>query len=175
MKLQKKILKNFMKNMKYNVAGCLAGLIICFLLGLLLSGCKPTKEIETQIERVEVPVPIVQEHTIETVKIDHIRDTLIQRDSVYHYVQGDTVRIERWHYVQGSSNVVRVDTLIKYDSIEVPVEVVREKTRIKTQIKEVEKKLNWYQKSLMWLGGISLILIIGICALKFMKRKSPML
>ena len=164
-----------MDNMKYNVAGCLVGLIVCFLLGLLLGGCKPTKEIETQIERVEVPVVVTQEHTVESVRIDHIRDTLIQRDSVYHYVQGDTVRIERWHYVQGTTNIVRVDTLIKYDSIEVPVEVVREKTNIKTQIKEVEKKLNWYQKSLMWLGGISLILIIGICALKFMKRKSPML
>ena len=161
--------------MKYNVAGYVAGLIICLLISLLCPGCKPTKEIETQIERVEIPVPIVQEHTIETVKIDYIRDTLIQRDSVYHYVQGDTTIIERWHYLKGNSNVVRVDTLIKYDSIQVPVEVVREKIKIKTQIKEVEKKLNWYQKGLMWLGGISLIFIIGICALKFMKRKSPML
>lgn len=143
-----------MKNMKYNVAGCLAGLIICFLLGLLLSGCKPTKEIETQIERVEVPVPIVQEHTIETVKIDHIRDTLIQRDSVYHYVQGDTVRIERWHYLQGTTNVIKVDTLIKTDSVPYPVTV----KKTFTKVEEVEKKLHWYQKLLMAVGGIALIL-----------------
>lgn len=132
------------------VAGLFLGAIFCLIISLC--SCKPTKEM--QIERVEVPVPIVQEHTIESIKIDHIRDTLIQRDSVFHYIKGDTVLIEKWHYLQGSTNVVRVDTLVKIDSVQVPVEVVRES--VKTEIKEVNK-LTWAQKTLMGIGGIALL------------------
>lgn len=133
-----------------------AGLLACLV--ITLCGCKSQKEV--QVERVVVPVPIVQEHTIESVKIDHVRDTLVQRDSVYHYVKGDTVLVEKWHWLQGSTNTVRVDTLIKYDSIEVPVEVVREKTRTVTKIKEVEKPLKWWQQALMWMG-FGLMCLIG--------------
>lgn len=132
------------------VAGLFLGALFCLIISLC--SCKPTKEM--QIERVEVPVPIVQEHTIESVKIDHIRDTLIQRDSVFHYIKGDTVLIEKWHYLQGSTNVVRVDTLVKTDSVQVPVEVVRES--VKSEIKEVNK-LTWAQKTLMGIGGIALL------------------
>ena len=105
-------------------------LILCLV--LTLDGCRGTKTIT---ERVEVPVVVTQEHHTESVKVDHVRDTLIQRDSVYYYVKGDTVRIEKWHYLQGTTNVVRVDTLIKVDSVQVPV--VTE--RVVTQIEKVEK------------------------------------
>ena len=132
------------------VAGLFLGALFCLIISLC--SCKPVKEV--QIERVEVPVPIVQEHTIESVKIDHIRDTLIQRDSVFHYIKGDTVLIEKWHYLQGSTNVVRVDTLVKIDSVQVPVEVVRES--VKTEIKEVNK-LTWAQKTLMGFGGFAIL------------------
>lgn len=137
------------------IGGCApiaAGFILAALACLLLSLC--SCRTQRVVERVEVPVPIVQEHTIESVKIDHVRDTLIQRDSVYHYVKGDTVLIEKWHYLQGSSNVVRVDTLIKTDSVQVPVEVVRE------QIKTVEKPLSWWQKTRMGLGTAMIVLLV---------------
>lgn len=125
-------------------------LIIIAALAMLLSLCS----CKTQYKVVEVPKVVTQEHTIESVRIDHVRDTLVQRDSIYHYVQGDTVRIERWHYLQGTTNVIKVDTLIKTDSVPYPVTV--EKTI--TKVEEVEKKLHWYQKLLMAVGGIALIL-----------------
>lgn len=142
-------------------AGCLpiaTGMVLAMLFCLVLSlcSCKPTKEV--QVERVEVPVPIVQEHTIESVRVDHVRDTLIQRDSIFHYVKGDTVLIEKWHYLQGSTNVVRVDTLIKVDSVQVPVEVVREKVVTKTE--EVEKSLSWWQKTKMGMGTAFIVLLV---------------
>ena len=121
----------------------MVALLVCCLL-LAFCSCKT----QTVVERVEVPVPIVQEHTIESVKIDHVRDTLIQRDSVFHLVKGDTVLIERWHYLQGSTNVVRVDTLIKTDSVQVPVEV---KTEV-TKTEYVDKPLSWWQKTKMGMG-----------------------
>ena len=105
------------------VAGC-SELAVGFALPLLfclvisLCGCKG-KELVT--ETIEKPVIVTQEHHTESVKIDYIRDTLVQRDSVYYYIKGDTTLIERWHYLQGTTNVVRVDTLIKVDSVQVPV------------------------------------------------------
>lgn len=134
-------------------------LILCLV--LLLDGCRGTKTIT---ERVEVPVVVTQEHHTESVKVDHVRDTLIQRDSVYYYVKGDTVRIEKWHYLQGTTNVVRVDTLIKVDSVQVPVEVVRQTT----EIKEVNV-LKWWQKGLIGIGGISLILLCIFITVKLRK------
>lgn len=121
----------------------------CFL----MIGCKGTKTIT---ERVEVPVVVTQEHHTESVKIDHVRDTLIQRDLVYHYIQGDTVRIERWHYVQGTTNVVRVDTVHKTDSVQVPVVTTQ---TIEKRV-EVPRPLSWWQKTLMIIGGSSLIALL---------------
>lgn len=143
--------------------------VIPILMMLLLVCCKPTKEIE--VERVEVPVVVTQEHTTESTKIDIVRDTIrqrdsvIYRDSVYHLVKGDTVIIERWHYTtnnhhyEASNAATRVDTLIKIDSVQVPVEVVREKTV--TKIEEVERQLSWWQKTKMGLGVAFLILMIA--------------
>ena len=154
MRAQREILQNTLVGCAPIATGFFLALLACALISL--SSCKPTKEV--QVERVEVPVVVTQEHTVESVKIDQVRDTLIQRDSVFHYVKGDTVLIEKWHYLQGSINVVRVDTLIKTDSVEVPVDVVRENTV--TQINEVEKPLRWWQQALMWMG-FGLLCLIG--------------
>ena len=142
------------------------GLLICLVISLCAS-CKPQKEL--QIERVEVPVVVTQEHTIESVKIDHVRDTLIQRDSVYHYIKGDTMVIERWHHTQGTTTTTRVDTLHIYDSIPYPVETTHE--TIVTKIQEVNV-LKWWQKALMAIGGIALVVFGFLIAYKIGKKKS---
>ena len=139
-------------------AGCLpiaTGMVLAMLFCLVLSlcSCKPIKEI--QVERVEVPVVVTQEHTVEHTKIDHVRDTLFQRDSIFHFVKGDTVLIERWHYLQGSTNVVKVDTLHVFDSVPYPVEV--EKVTIKKE--EVERQLTWWQKTKMGMGTAFIVLL----------------
>ena len=150
------------------VNGCselLIGMALLVCLVLSLCSCRPAKEI--QVERVEVPVVVTQEHTIESVKIDHVRDTLIQRDSIYHYVQGDTTIIERWHHIQGQSIITRVDTLHVFDSVPYPVEVTKE--RIVTKIEEVNV-LRWWQKLLMGAGGLALIALGLFGAYKIGKR-----
>ena len=149
MKARQKIMSDSADGCFPYAGGFAIGLLICLLLSLC--SCKLGKEI--QVERVEVPVVVTQEHTVESVKIDHVRDTLIQRDSVIYWQNGDTVRIEKWHYLQGSTNVVRVDTLHVYDSVPYPVKV----ETVITKVEEVEKKLKWYQKLLMWIGGIAMI------------------
>lgn len=128
------------------VVGFGVAMLACLLISLC--GCKAQKV----VERVEVPVVVTQEHTIESVKVDHVRDTLIQRDSVYHYIKGDTVLIERWHYIQGTTSIAKVDTLHIYDSVPYPVTTTKEV--IKTEEVNV---LHWWQRALMLLGGLALI------------------
>lgn len=142
------------------VVGVVLGLLACLLISLC--ACKPQKELVT--EKVEVPVVVTQEHHTESVRVDVVRDTIRQRDSIYHYIKGDTTIIERWHYYTTNNNVVRVDTLIRVDSVQVPVEVVR--TKEVTKIEEVEKPLHWWQKCLMWLGVLSLIGVCGVMVWK---------
>ena len=151
--MKKKLIADTLEGCAPIATGFIIAAIFCFV--LFLCGCKAHKEI--QVERVEVPVVVTQEHTVESVKIDHVRDTLIQRDSIYHYVKGDTVIIEKWHHTQGQKIVTRVDTLHVYDSVPYPVEVIKEKTITKTE--EVEKPLNWWQKTRMGLGTIFFILL----------------
>ena len=143
------------------MVGMALALLVCLVISLC--SCKPQKEV--QVERIEVPVVVTQERTIESVKIDHVRDTLIQRDSIYHYIKGDTTIIERWHYQQGVTHIYKVDTLHVFDSVPYPVETTREK--VVTKIEEVEKPLRWWQKALMWVGGFcilgaSFIVLIGV-------------
>lgn len=116
----------------------------------LLVSCKPLERI------IEVPI-----ETIETVHIHDIRiDTIIEKDSVDRYIKGDTVFVFKEHTKYVSSN--KIDTIIKVDSIPkvVKVEVV----------KEVEvNHIKWYQKTLMWIGGIVSLVLSGyvIYKLKF--------
>lgn len=145
-----------MSNEQDNIAvkGC-SELIVGFGLGLLacllitLCSCRGGHEVIKE----QVPVVVTQEHHTESVRVDIVRDTIHQRDSIYHYIKGDTTIIERWHYYTNNNNAVRIDTLIKVDSVQVPV--VTE--RVVTEVQEVEKPLKWWQRALMMLGGVMLV------------------
>ena len=154
------------------VKGC-SELVAAFVLSLLIClvitccvGCKPHKEVVT--EYVEQPVVVTQQHHTESVRVDIVRDTIHQRDSIYHYIKGDTTIIERWHYYTNNNQAIRVDTLIKVDSVQVPVEVVRVKEVAK--VEEVNR-LKWWQRLLMGIGGLALIAVCIKAAYKMGKRK----
>ena len=134
--------------LKVLLAICI-GLCICWL----LSGCSP------RIVEVEKPVIVEQTHTQH--HTDIVRDTLVWRDSIYHYVKGDTVVIEKWHTVQQVNKWVVTDTI--RDTIPKVVTVVE------TRIEEVNH-VYWWQKALMWAGGIALVLG-GLFAAWKIKRK----
>lgn len=122
---------------------------IMFLLVLVLAllimsiTCSSCRTIEVTKE-----VPVITEHTSVQHHTDIIRDTLMMRDSIYHYVQGDTVIIERWHRTVNVNKIVVADTI--RDTIPQVVTVS------KTEIREVNK-LRWWQKGLMWVGVIATI------------------
>lgn len=122
---------------------------------MLLSGCKTTKY---------VYVPEVRTDTLVITKAQ--RDSIWMHDSIYitEKQKGDTIylQLEKWHtkYVEKEMH----DTIYqsKVDSIPYPVEV----------IKEVQKKLSWWQKTRIHLGELMLCLLlvlIGIGVYKLRK------
>lgn len=109
----------------------------------------------TTTKYVDRPVPV------ETVRTEYVnqlyRDSIFVHDSIDRYVQGDTVYQYKYKYIYKYLN--RTDTVVKTDSIEVPVEI---KT---TEVKEVNK-IKGYQSFLMYFG-LGFILILLYKAIKF--------
>lgn len=105
--------------------------------------------------------------TVETVRTEYInqlyRDSVFVHDSIDRYISGDTVYQYKYKYIYKYLN--RIDTVVQTDSIEVPVEV---KT---VEIKEVNK-LRWYQSSLMWIGGLALLISAFILGKKLRAIKN---
>lgn len=117
-------------------------LVFIILAILMLSACRTSTKI------VEVPVKVVKKEYIHDTKIDSI----YIRDSVDRWQKGDTLYITKWHTKFKYIN--KVDTIVKTDSIPKIVPVV----------KEVEvNHIYWWQKILMWVGGIlSTCIIISL-------------
>jgi hypothetical protein len=138
-------MKQDIKNvLKVLLAICI-GLWVCWL----LSGCSP------RIVEVEKPVIVEQTHT--QTHTDIVRDTLVWRDSVYHFVKGDTVVIERYHNTERVERVGISDTL--RDTI--PRIVTVTETRI------VEKNvLHWWQKALMFAGIVGIVGMLVVVGAK---------
>lgn len=115
-------------------------LLIAILLFICMS-CTTTRYIDR-----EVP--------IETVRTEYInqlyKDSIFIHDSIDRYISGDTVYMYKYKYIYKYLN--RVDTIVNTDTIHVPLEIKTIET------KEVNK-IKWYQSILMWLGGLSTILL----------------
>lgn len=126
------------------------GLLVAILI-FICAACATTKY-------VDKPVPI------EVVKTEYVnqlyRDSIFIHDSINHYTQGDTVYQYKYKYIYKYMN--RIDTLVKTDSIEVPVEIKTVET------KEVNK-LKWYQSFLIFLG-IGCLAILGYRLIRFIKN-----
>ena len=121
------------------------------LLCALFSGC--TTERLVTVEKVRTDTTYIT-------KLQH--DSIYMRDSIMVTEKGDTVRIEKWHtkYVES----IRHDTVYKarVDSVPVPYPVE----------KLVEKKLSWFQKTLMGVGILTLMALVVFIGWK-LKRFIP--
>lgn len=130
-------------------SGCaspsIAIIILWFIMLTSLIGCK-TREVVVE-KPVEVP------HYIhDTLKVTQKEtETVYVTDSMF--IKGDTVfrYRDRWREYTVHDTVLHTIT----DTIGIPVEIT------KTEIKEVEKDLTWWQEGLMWFGGASLILCVA--------------
>ena len=119
-------------------------LLWVFIFFILFCACNTNKQIQTEY------VYIQQTDTLNQIK--YRVDSINVHDSIVTLIKGDTVITDRWHTLYKERH--RVDTVEK-----VRTETVYQ-TRTETQIQEVNR-LYWWQKTLMWIGGIGLILTIG--------------
>lgn len=131
-------------------------------------GCKAHKQLisekETQVEVVEKPV------IHEVYKVNTVRDTVFNKDSVYIIQKGDTIyntTIREFHHYSHTTDTIHSnDTITKI--VVQPVErIVNNKVEV-----EVPKPLNWWQKLRMSLGEAAIgLFILFIGYLIFIKKK----
>ena len=145
--------KDSIKGAGAAIATLALAMLIIFILSVIFSSCR-TRYITT-----EIPVVLHNRDSIVQVQHFHTHDTLMMRDSVLTYIKGDTVRIERWHTLQSINNIVRTDTIYIDKESEKPVTITEH------EVVEVNR-LTWWQKTLAWLGGITLLLGGGWVFLK---------
>ena len=132
---------------------CLVGIVLSIVLSFLVS-CGSVKYIP-----------------VEKVKVEYINktDTFIQRDSIHFRDSviveraGDTVTINKVRYVYKDKwrETVRIDSIIKTDSVQVPY--------------PVERNLSKWEKVKMDMGGMAigacLLLVLFIIIYLVIKRK----
>lgn len=122
--------------------------ILITLIALLITSCTTTKYIENPIDRVvEVPVEVIKKEYIHDTKIDSV----FIRDSIDRWHDGDTFYIykERTKF----KYLNKIDTIIKTDTISKTIEVINEK---RVEVNHIK----WWQKTLMWLGGLMILLSV---------------
>lgn len=119
-----------------------------------LCSCKTQRQIQTEY------VYIHQTDTLSQVKWRV--DSINIHDSIVTLIKGDTIITDRWHTQYRDR--LRVDTIEK-----VRTETIYQ-TRTETQIQEVNR-LYWWQKTLMWIGGIGILGFIGLTIFIIYKLK----
>ena len=130
----------------------IAGMVICFviMLGLcaMCSSCTTTQYI-----------PVIEQHTDTVIQTKVLHDSIYINDSTVIIEKGDTVTVERWHTKYVLRELHDTTYISKTDTIPAPYPV--------ETIKEVEKPLAWWQKTLMWMG----VALIGIVAVWIWRTK----
>lgn len=129
------------KRLENGIKACcyaIAAIIILIVFSLLLSSCKSIQYVPVE--------KVVTEYKTNTVH-DSVYLEILKHDSVVIEKLGDTVYVNKWHtqYKDRWKEVIKTDTFIKVDSIQVPY--------------PVEKKLTRWEQTKMDAGGIA----IGLC------------
>ena len=135
------------------------------LVTIALTSCRTVKYIDrTVVDSTKIEVPITN------TKIEYrdrfLYDSIYVHDSIFTVIKGDTVYISK---NKETNHLIRkTDTIVKTDTIKIPVEITKTVTKTEIQVKETNK-LYWWQKSLMYLGFIVLISGIVFLIIKIKK------
>lgn len=115
--------------------------LIC--LASAMASCHAVKTVT-----VEVPVPIHDTAYISQT----VHDSVFVESTATEYLKGDTVFI--------TNTVVKYVERVKKDTVSVFVEKPIEITKVETET--VEKPLNWFQRTMIFLGALFLVsLFVG--------------
>ena len=135
------------------------------LIVIFLASCRTVRYIDRNIiDSTEIEVPIT--NTKIEYKDRFLHDSIYIHDSIFTLIKGDTVYIYRNKETNHLIN--KIDTIVKIDTIKVPVEITKTVTKTETQIKEINK-LYWWQKIFMYFGLIVFISGIVFTIIKIKK------
>lgn len=139
--------------------------LLFILIIIALTSCRTVKPIDrTIVDSTEIEVPIIN------TKIEYrdrfIYDSIYVHDSIFTMIKGDTVYISKNKEI--NRLISKTDTIIKTDTIHVPVKISKTVTKTETKVEEANKLYVW-QKSLMYLGLIVLISGIVFLIIKIKK------
>ena len=116
-------------------------MVFLALLAIMATGCTTTKYVPVETIRYRDSVRLVER-----------MDSVFVHDSVYvrQWAAGDTQWVEKVTVHTRYRDRWRADTVIVHrrDSVPYPVEVTKDVVRY---------QLRWWQKPLVWLGGLTLI------------------
>ena len=125
-----------------------------FVFILLLCSCRSTKYIEVPVEVERVKIEYVDKFQKDSL---NTRDSIYVSDSVFIFVKGDTITQLKKQYIYKDKVVYRdklvTDTVCRVDSIPY--------IRTVEKIVKVNELKSW-QKSLMSIGGIVCLCILGV-------------
>lgn len=120
----------------------MTGAVLLFALMMLsFASCRTQKQVTDNVQYI---------HLTDTLRVVSLRvDSVIERDSIVTLIKGDTVRIERWRdrWYRSADTVTVVRWKVKT--------LYRTKTVTITP-PPVKAPLSWWQKVLMWAGGLAL-------------------
>lgn len=132
---------------------------------LALTSCRTVRYIDrTVVDSTEIAVPIT--NTKVEYRDRFLYDSIYVHDSIFTLIKGDTVYISKSKETNRLVN--KTDTIIKTDTIKIPIEITKTVTKTEIQVKETNK-LYWWQKSLMYLGLSVLISGIVFLIIKIKK------
>ena len=130
--------------------------IFYILILLFITSCSVREKI------VEVPVEKIKKEYIYNTKIDTIRDSIMTKDSVFMYIQGDTVfktKIQN-KYLYKYRNIYIKDTIYNTDTIPKIVTVTKENKATSTIIKD----------AILQIGILFLVILLIAATLKLKKN-----
>ena len=138
---QEAVRKSFIRSIAIFIT-VIIGMAIC----ALFSSCKSVEY-----------VPVIEHKTDTLMVTKHQRDSVWLHDSTYIHEKGDTLLIEKWHTKYREKIVHDTTYISKCDTVPVPYPV-----------KEyVEKKLNFFQKMTMTIGGFAILIGLIWVVIKF--------
>lgn len=139
---------------------------LLFLFGLLglmsLASCRTQERV---VEVVKTDTLIIKDVQRDSVYIESLK-----HDSVYIHQKGDTVLIEKWHTEWRD----RWREREKHDTLYVAKHDTISQTITKTNVKEVDKPMSWWQRLRVTLGDILLIVLAFVAlfwGVKYLLKK----
>lgn len=121
--------------------------LLCIVFILILLGCTTTKYVDVPVEKTSIEY-----------RDKYIIDSIKTIDSTFVFIKGDTIwktkYIKTYQYRNKSDTVLKIDTVPKIVTVEVPIET---------------NKLYKWQIVLMVMGG-GLLILVGYKLIKLIRK-----